>query len=132
MKAISKVIFTNFLPKNFTTFSKFYISNKLFNFSIPKLLTINKTQKNYFSECDKSGCGCHGSAPEDELEKTLKSLNQRVMQCINLGNFSDALELSDEYISKVKTNFGKFSFLKFLKAMNIHFTALPLTIKHLS
>lgn len=114
MKALSKVIFTNFLPKNLTTFSKFYISNKLLNLSIPKFLTINNTQKKFFSECDKSGCGCHGSAPEDELEKTLKSLNQRVMQCINLGNFSDALELSDEYISKVKTNFGNFLFFKIL------------------
>ncbi len=110
MKAISNIIFkrniTNLKNHNITKFffSRFLIRNNLMN---KKTLGFIQYPKQFFSGCNKESCGCHGGEKqEDELEKKLKSINQRVIQCINLGQFDDALELSDEYISQIKTNFG--------------------------
>ena len=111
MKAITKIIFKRniFTIKNFSLtkfyFSKMLIKNNILN---NKTLSFIQVPKKLFSGCDKESCGCHGeNKQEDELEKKLKSINQRVIQCINLGQFEDALELSDEYISQIKSNFGK-------------------------
>lgn len=110
MKAISNIIFKRNINtiKNFNI-SKFYFSNLFMknNNLFQKKLSFNQIPKRLFSGCEKESCGCHGGEKkEDELEKKLKSINQRVIQCINLGQFDDALELSDEYISQIKTNFG--------------------------
>jgi hypothetical protein len=71
---------------------------------------INLQYKN-FSGCGNGGCGSSNCSShkteEDEIEKNLKSLNQRIIQCINLGQFDDALELSNEFINQVKSHFGK-------------------------
>lgn len=110
MKAISNIIFkrniTSLKNNNITKFffSRFLTRNNLINM---KTLGLIQYPKQFFSGCNKESCGCHGGEKqEDELEKKLKSINQRVIQCINLGLFDDALELSDEYISQIKTNFG--------------------------
>jgi hypothetical protein len=119
MKAISNIIFKrNLATTNNFNISKFYFSKILTknNFLAMKNLSLIQVSKNLFSGCEKESCGCKsGEKQEDELEKKLKSINQRVMQCINLGQFDDALELSDEYISQIKTNFGKFLIKCFLK-----------------
>lgn len=111
MKVISKILFSrNIIQKNSTNIAKYYFSRNAFRLSIINSQNFNflKVQKRLFAGCEKEHCGCHGNAqPEDELEKKLKALNQRVIQCINLGNFNDALELSDEYISQIKSNFGR-------------------------
>jgi len=111
MKAISNIIFKRNISiiKNFRV-TKFYFSRILGNNNLlnKKNESFIQVPKKLFSGCDKQSCGCHsGEKQEDELEKKLKSINQRVIQCINLGQFDDALELSDEYISQIKTNFGK-------------------------
>jgi len=119
MKAISNIILKRNLAttKNFNI-SKFYFSKIIIknNFLTTKNLSFIQVSKNLFSGCAKESCGCQsGEKQEDELEKKLKSINQRVMQCINLGQFDDAMELSDEYISQIKTNFGKFLIKCFFK-----------------
>ncbi len=114
MKAISNTI----LKRTITTLNKFSLTKFYFSRILIKNNILNNKRfsfiqapKRLFSGCNKDGCGCHsGEKQEDELEKKLKSINQRVIQCINLGQFNDALELSDEYISQIKTNFGKIFF----------------------
>lgn len=69
------------------------------------LKTFYLTKMNRFNDCGKSDCGCH-SPKEDELEKTLKAKNYQIIQCINNGKFDDALNLSEEFISIVKSNYG--------------------------
>lgn len=123
MKAISNTILKKHILtfKNFSLtkfyFSRIIIKNNILN---NKRISFIQSPKRLFSGCDKGSCGCHGGEKqEDELEKKLKSINQRVIQCINLGQFNDALELSDEYISQIKTNFGKFLIKKIkLKTKN--------------
>lgn len=119
MKAISNIIFKRNIKTlmNFNT-TKFYFSSLLIknNLLSKKSLSLIQVPKQFFSGCNKESCGCHGGEKqEDELEKKLKSINQRVIQCINLGQFDDALELSDEYISQIKTNFGILNLKFFLK-----------------
>lgn len=61
--------------------------------------------------CGKEKCGCASSSSssgqEFDKEKELKSLNYKIIQCINLGNFEEGIELSDQYINLVEQFFGK-------------------------
>jgi tetratricopeptide (TPR) repeat protein len=68
----------------------------------------NGLMRRFFTDCGKSQCGCKGSTqPEsDEIEKKMKSMNYKIIQCINLGKYDDALELSDDYIKQLKDNYG--------------------------
>jgi len=110
MRAIANITLgKNLISKNFN-FSRFYFSKIFRHYNLlntHKSLNFIQVPKRLFSGFNKESLGCHGGEKqEDELEKKLKSINQRVIQCINLGQFDDALELSDEYISQIKTNFG--------------------------
>lgn len=102
-----------------TKSTKNYISNKPFNFNFfssikfskfsNKNSLINFPKKN-FSGCGSSNCSSNNNncdSNKDEIEKNLQALNQRLIQCINLGEFDDALDLSEEYQSQVKSHFGK-------------------------
>jgi len=118
MKAITNIILKRSILNlknpniNKFFFSRLLIKNSLIN---KKNQSFIQYPKHFFSGCNNESYGCHGGEKqEDQLEKKLKSINQRVIQCINLGQFDDALELSDEYISQIKTNFGNFlkNFLK--------------------
>jgi hypothetical protein len=92
-----------------------------------KKISFNFLGVKYFTDCGKSQCGCKGSAPEpDETEKKMKTLNYKIIQCINLGKFDDALELSNDYIGQLKENYSK---IKLTQVMNILSTALRLIIK---
>lgn len=106
MKSVSKLIFSRGTANliNNKTLSKIMKPNSnIFSFSKNNL--INFQYKN-FSGCGSSNCSSN-KTEEDEIEKNLKSLNQRVIQCINLGQFDDAMDLSEEYITQVKSHFGK-------------------------
>jgi tetratricopeptide (TPR) repeat protein len=63
-------------------------------------------KKTNFSGCANSDCGCHPPKKESDLEKSLKAKNYEIIQCINSGKFEDALNLSDDFISIVKSNYG--------------------------
>jgi len=119
MKAISTLVLNrNILSKNLNI-SKYIFSNTFWNkksIFYTNSFSLIKTTKMLFSGSNKESSSCHGGdKQEDELEKKLKSINLRIIQCINLGQFDDALELSDEYISQIKTNFGKIFNPKLLK-----------------
>jgi tetratricopeptide (TPR) repeat protein len=70
------------------------------------------------NKCEKEQCGCHSnsnsnsnsntshSAEDPTLMQELKSKNYQIVECINLGKFKEAIELSDDYINKIKENFG--------------------------
>jgi hypothetical protein len=112
-------LINNMNKSNFKNFN-----NKLFTLSNNNNNLFNLQNKN-FSGCGNGGCGssnCSSHKPEeDEIEKNLKSLNQRVIQCINLGQFDDALELSDEFINQVKSHFGKKIFLFIYNLLNLFY-----------
>jgi tetratricopeptide (TPR) repeat protein len=82
---------------------------KLAQFSLPRLINMKNfysLKKFAFSGCENSGCGCHPPKNESEIEKSLKAKNYEIIQCINSGKFEEALNLSDDFISVVKSNFG--------------------------
>ena len=72
---------------------------------------IYKYIKFNFSGCENHSCGCKSSnenkSEKDEIETKLKATNYKIIQCINLGKFEDALELSNEYIKEILLNYGK-------------------------
>jgi tetratricopeptide (TPR) repeat protein len=77
-----------------------------FNFIKSKFSTFsNNSNSNEASSCSKQNCGCH-STPQDDLERDLKSKNYKIIECINLGKYDEALDLSDDFINTIKTNFG--------------------------
>lgn len=101
-------IFTSFLKRkqfiNSTSFSNF-----LHNFNHKPLLSIQSFDFCNLSPpkgCGKEKCGCAGTPPESDKEKQLKTLNYKIIQCINLGNFDEGIELSDKYISDVEQSYG--------------------------
>ena len=63
-----------------------------------------------FSGCSNHACGCKGNnennTEKDEIEKKLKTTNYKIIQCINLGKFEYALELSNEYIKEIIQYYG--------------------------
>jgi hypothetical protein len=63
----------------------------------------------FFSGCGNDQCGCKGGTEKvesDDFEKKMKSINYKIIQCINLGKYDDALELSNDYIKQLKENYG--------------------------
>jgi len=44
---------------------------------------------------------------ETEVEKELRSLNYKIIQCINLAHFEEAIELSEKYIREIDKHYGK-------------------------
>ena len=122
--------FTKFGNKlNFNTFikitpyafsNKFKISQNLKFFSNSNNINNNNSNSNPTStssqnqqaepanqggHCGKEHCGCH-PPQEDNIEKELKAKNYKIIECINLGKYDEALDLSDEFINMVKSNFG--------------------------
>jgi len=66
-------------------------------------------------DCGKESCGCKSTQPEeDTLERHFRSLNYKIIQCINLGSFQDALDLSEDYIEQLKTNYSNILYNKFV------------------
>lgn len=111
-----KVFFIKLLQSNINRKNLFHKINSRGFFSLGKyqFLQISKPSFKLFSNksegdkdekhCHNESCGCH---PEDELEKTLKGINYQIVENINSGKFNEALELSEEFIDKIKTNFGE-------------------------
>jgi hypothetical protein len=116
MKFFSSLPKFNFsLRKNIKIFKEFSILNlrpayhKRFTSSIPPP-----------SGCGKGTCGCKTNSTsgntqsnnlqEDDQTKILeelKRINYKIIQCINLGHFQEAIDTSDKYISEVEKSFGK-------------------------
>jgi tetratricopeptide (TPR) repeat protein len=84
--------------------------SQLTNFTSKKFMLINLKKAN-FGGCGSS-CGCHSNKPnkeetkEDKIEKDLKGMNNKIIEFINLGKYDEALELSEDFINMIKTNFG--------------------------
>jgi hypothetical protein len=116
LNTLSKRIFNT---KNYT--SKLITINNYNITTKNKFTTTNNNNKilNYITSKSFAGCGnecgCHSNNKTnnnnnindtDDKEKELKSLNYKIIQCINLGKYDDAIELSDEYIEKLKEHYG--------------------------
>jgi hypothetical protein len=99
---------------------------KSLNKIILKKISLLSTPKKFFTDCGKSQCGCKGAAEPDEFEKKMKSLNYKIIQCINLGKYENALDLSNDYIKQLKDNYGTYLLIQ---AMSIRFIALLLITK---
>jgi tetratricopeptide (TPR) repeat protein len=92
--SIPLIFRNNFIfSKNFNSYKFFTTAN-------------NNANANENNSCQKEHCGCHPNPKEDPLEKELKEKNYKIIEFINLGKFEEALDLSDDFISTIKTNFG--------------------------
>lgn len=104
-------IFTCFSSKNQFILSKQnYFFNPLFkalNKRFNKHIIFNFCSITPPKGCGKETCSCAGASQESDLEKKLKSINYKILQCINLGHFQEGIELSDQYIAEVEQSFGK-------------------------
>lgn len=97
------------------SFSILRRSNVLKQFSTNSSENENNSHNDPSSKDEKScgnhQCGCsstpHTHQHEDPLEKELKLKNYKIIECINLGKFDDALELSEDFINLITTNFGQ-------------------------
>lgn len=108
MKVLSKKILNIINLKNLI--KQTYSSNKAIYYKI---------QKYSFSGCN-TGCGCHSNNSnnntsenekyEEEMEKKFKSMNYKIIQCINTGKYDDGLELSEDFIKKIKEYYSKIKF----------------------
>jgi tetratricopeptide (TPR) repeat protein len=122
MKIFSKLLKTSkfSLSSNFVFFSLSNQSQSLFRiFNIYRQFSTNSSEGNTQNDsspkepksCGNHQCGCssasHTHQHEDPLEKELKLKNYKIIECINLGKFDDALELSEDFINLITTNFGK-------------------------
>lgn len=69
-----------------------------------------KQASRYFSGCADHACGCsskkENNSVEEDIEKKMKAMNYKIIQCINMAKYEDALDLSDDYISEVKSYYG--------------------------
>ena len=87
-----------------------YIKYKSFSTSNNDPNSNNQQNPSESKSCANHQCGC-SSTPhthqEDPLERDLKSKNIKIIECINLGKFDEALELSEEFIDLITTNFGQ-------------------------
>lgn len=98
------------------------ITNKHNIFSINKAFFTTSNDSNNNSEnpktsdsspgpssnhCNKENCGCHSSTPEDSIEQDLRAKNYNIIECINAGKYDEALDLSDDFINTVKSNYGE-------------------------
>lgn len=125
---IKNLLFNKFLKKQ-TCFSKSTSAKAYSNNAsrIQKLSCLNKniyqqifkTEKKYFSGCG-TGCGCHSTKDSNSkvtLEDQLKSMNYDIISCIEDGEYSEGLKLSEEYLSLLKQNYGEEHKL-YLSALN--------------
>jgi hypothetical protein len=102
-KKFNILLFNNLsIKKSF--FSKFDLNQKYKRFL--QLSSFKFCSLNPPKGCGKEKCGCAGSTQESDKEKELKSLNYKIIQCINLGNFEEGIELSDKYINVVEQLYG--------------------------
>lgn len=123
MKIFNKVLNKNtlsiltisnkFLINSLSTSSSLRITNRSFTTDNSKSTSADTTDTSKENKsCGNHQCGC-SSTPhthqhqEDPLEKELRTKNYKVIECINQGKFDEALDLSEEFISLIVTNFGK-------------------------
>jgi len=102
----------SYLIKHFILNFKNKHMNKISRICINNFSTTCSTSEcppKFVKDCGKESCGCKNQQEEDSLEKHFKSLNYKIIQCINLGNFQDALDLSEDYIEQLKTNYSNYN-----------------------
>jgi len=102
-KKINLLLFNNPFVK-YSSFSKLYFNLK--NKRFLQVASLKFCSLNPPKGCGKEKCGCAGSTQETDKEKELKSLNYKIIQCINLGNFEEGIELSEKYIQSVEQSYG--------------------------
>ena len=100
-------IFTVFMRKN-QFFSKFSIGRSIIiQHKFIKKSLYCFSSSNDQKSCQNKNCGCSGPIQESDKEKEFKSLNYKILQCINLGHYEEGIELSDKYILEVENFYGK-------------------------
>lgn len=118
------------MMKLFTCLFKKQLSTKHFPGLSPTLnyFTPNKPivkhMKRFFSTnpeppasgCGKGSCGCKSNPPilnenpkwkEDKETEEFKKMNYKIINCINLGQFQEALDLSEDFIEGLENVYGK-------------------------